>query len=484
MKFSTERSTPSISVLYVRQPSRAKLRQLEQDREAWEEQKFRMTEENLTLKRSLSLRDIAVTELESLRDHKSVLETRIKLAHQQLEELREDVDKRLASAGHRSPFPACWQMDQDIQLQSAPNLSERKLELPAFIEELRQRMAFDSETGKRLFYAARDVRCFVAGLAMSKLHLLQGVSGTGKTSLPLAFARAIGAGSKLIEVQAGWRDRQDLIGHFNAFDHRFQETEFLKALYRAQCPHLQGRPFIIVLDEMNLSHLEQYGADLLSSLEQDAHLQRLHLLPAALDGEEMPKLFLERSALRIPSNVWFIGTANHDETTRDFADKTYDRAHVMELPRGHKPFETKEQPPPEPLSLAALQKAFSSAQSKHAEDSERAFHFIEEQLASKLARRFRIGWGNRLKRQLGAFVPVIIASGGTVSEATDHIISTKLLRKLRDRHDTRIDDVRDLRDELAKAWPTLAKKNEHPERSLEVLDAELLRLGGEAEDAA
>jgi predicted kinase len=71
---------------------------------------------------------------------------------------------------------------------------------------------------------------------MSRLHLLQGISGTGKTSLPIAFASAIGAGCKAIEVQAGWRDRQDLIGHYNAFEKKFYESEFLLALYRAGCP--------------------------------------------------------------------------------------------------------------------------------------------------------------------------------------------------------------------------------------------------------
>ena len=103
---------------------------------------------------------------------------------------------------------------------------------------------------------------------MSRLHLLQGISGTGKTSLPLAFARALGAGAALIEVQAGWRDRQDLIGHFNAFERRFYESEFLQALYRAQCPRYSGLVNIVVLDEMNLSHPEQYFADLLSAMEE------------------------------------------------------------------------------------------------------------------------------------------------------------------------------------------------------------------------
>ena len=88
----------------------------------------------------------------------------------------------------------------------------------------------------------------------------------GLALYPLAFveyiARALGAGSTLVEVQAGWRDRQDLVGHFNAFERRFYESEFLQALYRAQSPRYSGLVNIVVLDEMNLSHPEQYFADL------------------------------------------------------------------------------------------------------------------------------------------------------------------------------------------------------------------------------
>jgi hypothetical protein len=456
----------------------SRLQELEKAQEQWMDERFRLQQENLALKRKLSQFEMAVTELESLRDHRDVLQSRVNLAHQQIGELRTEIDTRIKTASERSPFPACQQMDQDSVLQSPVLVEDKKIDLQAFVAQLRQRMAFDPDTNKRLYYSERDVRCFLGGLAMSKLLLLQGVSGTGKTSLPIAFARAIGAEWKLVPVQAGWRDRQDLLGHFNEFDHRFDETEFLKALYRAQCPRCQERPFLLVLDEMNLSHPEQYGADLLSALEQDLQHQRLHLRPAAIPGA--PKLLVDGSALRIPANVWFVGTANHDETTRDFADKTYDRAHVMELPRHRETFELEEQQSPAPLALSALQSAFDRARRDHEEQAQRAYEFIETNLADPLAQRFRIGWGNRLDRQLRDFVPVVIAAGGSLGEATDHVVATKLLRKLRDRHDTRREDVQDLRDSLSKAWSSLVGKSKGaPQRSLEILDAELRRLGAE-----
>ena len=82
------------------------------------------------------------------------------------------------------------------------------------MDDVRNRMAAD----EALFYDDRTIRCFLAGLAMSRLHLLQGISGTGKTSLPRAFAKALGGHADIVAVQAGWRDRQDLLGYYNAFD--------------------------------------------------------------------------------------------------------------------------------------------------------------------------------------------------------------------------------------------------------------------------
>jgi hypothetical protein len=324
---------------------------------------------------------------------------------------------------------------------------------------LRHRIADDSVTGKSLFYSKRDLRCFVGGLAMSRMHLLQGISGTGKTSLPVAFARAIGAGCKIIEIQAGWRDRQDLVGHYNAFERKFYESEFLLALYRAGCPRFRSMPYIIVLDEMNLSHPEQYFAEFLSKLEQDQHLQRLELTTEAV--EPAPNLFEQGRLLPLPPNVWFVGTANHDETTKDFAPKTYDRAHVMELPRHPGAFDVIPWRDQDPLSMAALTNAFDSARRRFGDSVGEAYAFLDRHLGDTLQKRFGVGWGNRLERQLKNYVPVIRASGGRLGEALDHIIATKLIRNIRNRHDNRPEHIKELLDEVT--------------RGLELIDAGWMR---------
>lgn len=452
-----------------------RLEELERQKELWESDRLKLLADLGEARQEAARKRIAVTELESLRDEKRALESANALLHEANRQLRTEVDALVKGVEGKSPFPSCSEMDTDNGLQSTRPTTDMIPSLADFAEEVRHRMAWDPKTNKELYYSAEDVRSFLGGLAMSRLHLLQGISGTGKTSLPLAFARAIGAGVALIEVQAGWRDRQDLIGHFNTFERRFYESEFLQAIYRASTPHYRETPFIIVLDEMNLSHPEQYFADLLSALEQDQNRQRLVLMTAAVDPA--PSLLAEGGTkMPIPPNAWFIGTANHDETTKDFADKTYDRAHVMELPRNRETFKRTDYQPQNPVSLEALQTAFSAAVQTHEGDAAKAYKFLQEDLGETLGRRFRVGWGNRLERQLGFYVPVVVAAGGGVGEATDHILATKLLRKIRDRHDNRPEDIIALRERILTGWSLFDKKHE-PRRSIDLLRQELHRLG-------
>ncbi|MEH9035961.1 hypothetical protein RAF97_26045, partial [Klebsiella quasipneumoniae subsp. similipneumoniae] len=86
--------------------------------------------------------------------------------------------------------------------------------------------------------------------------------------------KAMGGFCTDISVQAGWRDRDDLLGHYNAFERRYYEKDCLQALYRAQTPYWQDTCNVILLDEMNLSRPEQYFAEFLSALEKNSHADR------------------------------------------------------------------------------------------------------------------------------------------------------------------------------------------------------------------
>jgi hypothetical protein len=452
----------------------AKLQALEAAQDDWRREKSRLLQENEQMRAQIERRLVGVIETETLQAQKEAYKVANNSLRQSLAELREEMDRTLQAAKGQTPFPAISAMDASAPLQEKAAPVAAIPDLKQFAEFVRQRMGWDPEKRKELYYSARDVRVFLGGLAMSRLHILQGISGTGKTSLPEAFARAIGAGHDLVAVQAGWRDRQDLIGHYNTFERRFTEQGFLKALYKAQCPRYRDLPFLIVLDEMNLSRPEQYFADFLSSMERAASSPTIDLLPAPLTPS--PRLLQDGHRLPWPQNVWFIGTANHDETTVEFADKTYDRAHVMELPRNRETFELKKDLDlKKPYGLAALQRAFEKARVQHGGAADQACQFLHDDLAEPLGRDFRVGWGNRLEEQARWFVPVVIAAGGSLGEAVDHLVATKLLRKVRDRHDIRSGDLRRLGEVLTRSWGRLDGQNQ-PTRSLDILDREEKRL--------
>ncbi|MEQ2006948.1 MAG: hypothetical protein ABMA26_09120 [Limisphaerales bacterium] len=448
----------------------AQLSGLQREKETLLSDLGRLRQENQSLQVQLGKLSIGVAEIQNLRDQKSAWESRERALRACVDELQRDLGELVDKSKAQRVFPSLIAMDDDSELQVPPEYPREKLPpLKELAKEIQDRIA-----GQKLFYGEKDIRAFLAGLATSRLHLLQGISGTGKTSLPLAFAKAIGAASALIEVQSGWRDRNDLLGYYNAFERRFYESEFLQALYRAQLPHHDSLPFFVVLDEMNLSHPEHYFADFLSALEQKPERQRISLLTAKVDGT--PRLLEEGRWLRIPQNVWFIGTANHDETTKDFASKTYDRSHVMEFPRHPAAFSPKAYNRPMPITSKALEDAFAKAGHTRREDSARAKVFLEKSLSDKLA-KLGLGWGNRLERQIDCFVPVIIESGGSLGEAADHLVATKLLRKLRGRFDLGSKQLGDFQDHLLNAWKEI-DVNGFPEKCAELLTGEIKRLGG------
>ena len=375
------------------------------------------------------------------------------------------------------PFKALSEMDNLYRdeprgLQEIPSLEQ-------FAKIMQANIA-----NQKLFYSLKDVRLFIAGLAMSKLHLLQGISGTGKTSLARAFAKSINSVRgedqeklycEIVRVQAGWRDREDLLGHFNAFEKRFYTKEALQALYRAQQPKFKDTLQIILLDEMNLSQPEQYFAEFLSLMETPDRAE-INLLESA--NEKTPRLFIDHRAIKIPQNVWFIGTANHDETTKEFADKTYDRAHVMEVKRSSEKVDTAYSSS-EQYSYSSLVKRFEQAQQQYKPTVDTIFQKLKDSNLEKALLAIGVSWGNRLERQAQIFITVYIAMGGTASEALDHLLATKVFRrgKVTGRYDTRDEKIEAILFNLEKIWEELGF-TESPETSWELLQQDIERLKG------
>jgi hypothetical protein len=460
----------------VEERNRSKKLQSENDRLFQELE--RIQQENQVLHLRAGKASIGVAELESLRDQREAWKTRELGYRARLDELKSDIEEYTAKVNDRAVFPACSDMDRDKFLQKPPtirNLDE--LDLKLFTSHVRNLIGTEG-----LFYRPEDIRSFIGGLSACRLHILQGISGTGKTSLPLAFAKVMQWGSDLSEVQSGWRDRNDLLGYFNTFEKKFYESSVLKALYKANCPGYENLPFFIVLDEMNLSHPEHYFADFLSALEQRKDDKSVSLLTSPLAEGDGPVRLIDRGQrLRVPPNVWFIGTANQDETTKDFADKTYDRAHIMEFPRHREQF-SPERPniPAGKISFAQMQGAFNQAIQQHSASGEEAIRILDGKLRSPLE-DLEIGWGNRLETQLRCYVPVLVACGGSVSEGLDTILAHKLLRKVKGRFDISADELSKLKSRIASVWsehPSL--KLAKPDRSNDLITAELRRLGNKS----
>jgi hypothetical protein len=459
-----------------------RLAELERQRSAWLEERATLLGDLAKATGELATRRLAAIELEALRKQKEALEVHKQLLDGAVDELRARVDELTRQEDHRNPMTALTSLDEKEELQAEARTTTpfggATPTLKEFAEDLRHRIATGVE-GRTLYYAERDVRAFLGGLAMTRLMLLQGISGTGKTSLPLAFASAVGGGIEIVEVQAGWRDRQDLIGYYNAFHRHYYATNFLQAIYKAGTPAYRDRLFMMVLDEINLSRPEQFFADFLSALEQPMETRRLTLVNDPLS--QAPSLMVDGRHLPIPPNVWFIGTANHDESTAEFADKTYDRAHVMEMPRKTQAahFAVRERAPRAPLSYQKLETAFNGAAEAQAKAFQKATDWLRSApFADDLQGRFRVGWGNRLENQLARYLPVVVESGGSIGEAMDHLLVTKVLRKLKDRHDVRAAALEELSAKLQTSWKKLDEGNP-PERCIALIDYEIAAKKGE-----
>jgi 5-methylcytosine-specific restriction endonuclease McrBC GTP-binding regulatory subunit McrB len=258
-------------------------------------------------------------------------------------------------------------------------------------------------------------------MASSKILILEGISGTGKTSLPYSFSRFLCNPATMVSVQPSFRDRTELLGYFNEFSKRFNETEFLRALYEA---NYREDPSFVVLDEMNLARIEYYFAEMLSVLEMPSHDEWvLDLVPTAWPKDPVR---LDAGKIHVPDSMWFVGTANNDDSTFTITDKVYDRAIPIELNERADAFECEPQPACQ-ITCTHLQELFAKAKEEHP-ISEATLSKMNK-LDSYLQTRFKLAFGNRIVKQMYDFIPVYVACGGTELDGMDYIIARKVLKK-------------------------------------------------------
>lgn len=352
------------------------------------------------------------------------------------EEIPEEKDAPAAPGDH-DPCPAFTVIDRGYETlkEELAADSASEFENPTLPELVNFVVTYARDSRLHLYYTPEDIATFIAGLGTTRLTILQGMSGTGKTSLPKIFAEAIFGGCDLVEVESAWRDKNELLGYYNEFSRVYTPKKFTQALYRARL--FPERPTFIVLDEMNLSRIEYYFSDFLSLMENEEGKRSIRLLGTPLyrkhGGVRYRYLGLsEGLSIKIPENVWFVGTANRDESTFEISDKVYDRAHTMNFNRRAPKIRSTSEPIPQRfVSAQTLLDLFREAK--------RAVYFdiesspIIAQVEALLA-PYNISFGNRIANQIEDFVRIYAACFGggerAIADGLERILLSKIVAKL------------------------------------------------------
>lgn len=186
---------------------------------------------------------------------------------------------------------------------------------------------------QNLIFDEKLIARFICSLATKPFLILTGNSGTGKSRIALEFAKWINFNQSeekkhvLVPVGADWTDKRPIFGFYNPLTEKYISTPILEMILEAEQD--EDSPYFLILDEMNLSHVERYFSDFLSILESPTESITLHesgdSAPCSGNDRSIPnKLFL-------PKNLFVIGTVNIDETTYMFSPKVLDRANVIEI---------------------------------------------------------------------------------------------------------------------------------------------------------
>jgi hypothetical protein len=343
------------------------------------------------------------------------------LEEQNAQEIGEDGEAIPSDLIAKARFPKLIRIDWDYRNYEFPGMTEEDMKMN--LKELVDRFRNFAAGKLHLYYSFRTLALFFSGMGTTRFAILEGISGTGKTSLPYAFGKFFRNRSPIVAVQPSWKDRSELIGYLNEFTKKFNESVFLEELYKIA---KQKDPHILVLDEMNLARIEYYFADFLSIMEMPSMDEWIiEIVNTDLEGDPV---LLDHGKFLIPKNVWFLGTANNDDSTFSITDKVYDRAMSMSLNKKTEVFEPEWDADSMYMDNDFFVKLFDDAKAKYS---------ISEEALSKLAaidkymvQNFKISFGNRIMKQFRLFVPCYIGCGGEEYDALDHLITRKILHKL------------------------------------------------------
>ncbi len=336
-----------------------------------------------------------------------------------------DVNSTEELGDREQVFPALSAMDIHYKYTVRPTRETVDLSLEELCVKFRNYLA--KEEG--LYFDMDTIRVFISAFSASQFMILEGLSGTGKSSLPRYFSKFVGGRLLFTPVQATWRDKSSILGFFNEFSKTYSETDFLLHLYHAN--YHPDQIHIFVLDEMNISRVEYYFADLLSVLEYPKEDWKLRLLQVPY-GFVPPEQIADGN-IRIMPGCYFVGTANKDDSTFSIADKVYDRAITIDFDYRNKPFKVTEEVSTISLSASKLRSLYDEAIANEANRMTETDYEKLEALTSFVYDQFDITFGNRIMTQIDNLVPTFIACGGAKEDILDFLFTRKVLVKLEGR---------------------------------------------------
>ncbi|MEV4838623.1 AAA family ATPase [Nonomuraea sp. NPDC049486] len=236
------------------------------------------------------------------------------------DELPADPDDYLPPAPHarsRHVEPEIRRTSKAAQVAAPTDLSA---------EEVDQVIRFI--TAKGFVFQPWQVAAFITAVRTKPFVILAGISGTGKTKLPVLVAEATQARCNIVPVRPDWNDSSELLG-YERLDGTFQPGALLRAAKEAM--NEPDTQFFFVLDEMNIARVEYYLAEVLSHLETrgpslNGRIQSGPLVPALQDTQHS-----DWANVCLPDNLCIVGSVNMDETTFGFSKKVLDRAFVIEF---------------------------------------------------------------------------------------------------------------------------------------------------------
>lgn len=319
-------------------------------------------------------------------------------------------------------FPGLTTIDLIVESEREKIFNLDGITLKRVCEQFRKYLAKNHS----LYFSISTIRQFIASLSASRLVILEGLSGTGKSSLARYFPVFLEEEAYFESVQATWRDRSALLGYFNDFSKKYNETDFLKHMYHMTFK--EDRLNVMVLDEVNISRVEYYFADFLSVLEYPMDMWKLKIMQIPY-GFETPK-HLNDGVLKIPHNTWFIATANKDDSTFTITDKVYDRAMRIKFDTLNEPFIVNEDIDTLPISYEGLtslfDEAYANSENRLDEEDLNKFKLITDFTYET----FEITFGNRVYKQMDKFIATFVECGGSKEDGLDFIYSSKIISKL------------------------------------------------------